>query len=143
MNLFGYGVVGISLGDGSITTDALWLDGRVALIVVDIQTTLAGGHDDAVAGVGSYDTAVVASPRHDDGALVEVAAFENLVPTDDALTILVEVFLHFANYVALQFSFFGASRFIFVSELLNLLLTERTGLPFIAGSFVATDVEQL
>ena len=90
-----------------------------------------------VVGLGRSDAARFATPGHDDGGGVKVAALKDFVPTDNGLALAAQVLFDTANDVGLQLCLAG------VALGLHACLTAVALFPFAARTFVAADVEIL
>ena len=90
-----------------------------------------------VVGLGRSDAARLSAPGHDDGGCVEVAAFEDFVPSDNGLALTAQVLFDTDNDIGLQLCLAG------VALGLHTCLTAVALFPFAARTFVAADVEIL
>ena len=128
------GVVVVDLLQRSIAADSHRLDLGVSLIMVDIEASTTWGHDHVMTHIGRLDTTIFATPAHD-GSRGGKTALEDLIPSDELLSMGSEHLLGTTDHIALELMF------VLEPFILDTLLAVRAFLPAILGAFVPTDVE--
>ena len=132
-----------TIGFGQIDRTAWnrdWFYLTVALIMVKVKTTRTRSHDNIMPLLSSFDTTINTSPRHD-GSILTQSTFQNFIPSDDFLTILLQHLFYTLDDIALQ-SFLCRVLAIALKMLVNnTLLTSRAGFPTGFRALVATYME--
>ena len=72
----------------------------VALIMVKVKTTRTRSHDNIMPLLSRFDTSINTSPRHD-GSILTQSTFQNFIPSDDFLTILLQHLFYTFDHIAL------------------------------------------
>ena len=126
-----YGVEGIHLFQRQMATNGTVLCG--ILLIVEIAE-MCGSEDDIVSFRNGFHAALCSSPRHHRGIRSQ-SAFQNLVPTDYAFSVVVCKAFHAAYHIALKlfhvFQPFG----------LHACLAVGTDGPTLLSGFVSTYVD--
>ena len=139
-NLLGHRVVAVHFLKRNVSSYAERRGFGTILEVIEV-CVVVGNHNDVVSGICSGYSALFSAPRHHNGRLVEVSSFENFIPADDCLSMLVEELFGTLNNVALKLRLNAASLFLLKSEFLGAALAQRAFFPFAARAFVSADVE--
>ena len=129
----GQRVVGIDLLQRRDVEPAGRLVAAAALQAVEVER-IARRHHDVMPHVGGVDPALFAAPRHDRGGGGQ-AAFQDLVPADQAAALGLEVGAELFDHPALQ-GVFGLD-----AQRLHLRLHLGAAFPLVLDRFVAAEVD--
>ncbi len=117
------------------------IGGMLCLIIVEVAV-VGGRHDYVVAQLCSLYAAAHAAPRHYRGVRCQLT-FQNLIPSNDAATVVVQELFHAGGHIALQVMFCGMAVTVLQSQFLNASLTSRTFFPACLGRLVTTNMDVL
>ena len=101
-----------------------------------------GRHDDTMMLTCCLDATLGAAPAHDDGTFCQ-SACQNLVPSDEIASTLVQEVFHLTVDIGLELVLSAVFLCCRQSQLLNLCLTLGTLFPTVLGTFVSADMDEL
>ena len=112
-----------------------------SLIIIKIQISVRG-HDHIMFLLGSFNTSTFATPWHN-CCIRSKSAFENLIPTDNLTSVIVQELLYMIDNETLQTFFLTMILIRFQAQRFDTCLTFRTFLPSYLRTFVTTYMDIL